>query len=60
MMLAIMTVLVSQKWAQTQSPELSRGPFDTTFRTERECGNENLPGAPEGALLRGCSRWEWR
>eukprot|EP00969_Alexandrium_andersonii_P261243 11549262-Alexandrium_andersonii.AAC.1 len=37
-------------WAQTRSPELSRGPFCTVLRAEREYGNEDLPGAPKGSL----------
>eukprot|EP00969_Alexandrium_andersonii_P196574 8685212-Alexandrium_andersonii.AAC.1 len=34
--------------AQTRSPKLSRGPFRATVCAEREYGNENPPGAPEG------------
>eukprot|EP00969_Alexandrium_andersonii_P249154 11011776-Alexandrium_andersonii.AAC.1 len=37
-----------RKWAQTRPPELSSGPFCATFRAEREYGNENLAGAPQG------------
>eukprot|EP00969_Alexandrium_andersonii_P265763 11744933-Alexandrium_andersonii.AAC.1 len=36
--------------AQTRSPELTRGPFCAMFRAEREYGNENLLGAPEGSF----------
>eukprot|EP00969_Alexandrium_andersonii_P228516 10091907-Alexandrium_andersonii.AAC.1 len=34
--------------AQGRAPELSRHPFCESFRAEREYGNENLPGAPDG------------
>eukprot|EP00969_Alexandrium_andersonii_P001990 88127-Alexandrium_andersonii.AAC.1 len=30
------------------APKLSRGPFCAMVRAEGECGNDNLPGAPEG------------
>eukprot|EP00969_Alexandrium_andersonii_P279617 12359720-Alexandrium_andersonii.AAC.1 len=52
MVLAIMTVLVRKStWAQTRSPELSRGPFCAVVRAEREHGNDNLPGAPWGLVV---------
>eukprot|EP00969_Alexandrium_andersonii_P267172 11806586-Alexandrium_andersonii.AAC.1 len=51
MVLIIALVMVrTSKSALTRSPELSRGPFCTSVRAEREYGNENLPGAPQGSF----------
>eukprot|EP00969_Alexandrium_andersonii_P201458 8901953-Alexandrium_andersonii.AAC.1 len=38
------------KPAQTRPLELTKGPFCAVSRAEREYGNENLPGAPQGSL----------
>eukprot|EP00969_Alexandrium_andersonii_P102328 4516487-Alexandrium_andersonii.AAC.1 len=51
MVLTIMMVMVRRpSFAQTRPPELSRGPFCAMFRAEREYGNEDLAGAPEGSF----------
>eukprot|EP00969_Alexandrium_andersonii_P007210 314387-Alexandrium_andersonii.AAC.1 len=51
MALTIILVMVSRPTsAQAWSPELSRGPFCVVVRAEREHGNENLSGAPEGSF----------
>eukprot|EP00969_Alexandrium_andersonii_P183034 8087359-Alexandrium_andersonii.AAC.1 len=57
MVLTITTVMVRRpKSAQTWPPELSRGPFCTIFRAEREYGNENPTRARLGLDLDGRSR----
>eukprot|EP00969_Alexandrium_andersonii_P023031 1007417-Alexandrium_andersonii.AAC.1 len=51
MMLTItMVMVVRPTSAQTRPPDLSRGPFCAVVRAERECGNDNLHGAPQGSL----------
>eukprot|EP00969_Alexandrium_andersonii_P362741 15460364-Alexandrium_andersonii.AAC.1 len=56
----VVVVMASPKQAQNRSPELSRGPFCAALRAERECGNENLPGARLGLVLDSFSGWARR
>eukprot|EP00969_Alexandrium_andersonii_P114790 5076078-Alexandrium_andersonii.AAC.1 len=52
MVLTVVTVLVRRpRWAQTRSPEVSRGPFCAVVRAERGYGNENLLGASWGLVF---------
>eukprot|EP00969_Alexandrium_andersonii_P350555 15433486-Alexandrium_andersonii.AAC.1 len=61
MVLTVMRVTIRRSTsAQTRSPELSRDPSCTTFRAERECGNEKRPWSSLGLVVCGCSHWTWR
>eukprot|EP00969_Alexandrium_andersonii_P370944 15478426-Alexandrium_andersonii.AAC.1 len=50
MVMTMGVVTPSPSRARNSSSEHSRGPFCATVRTEREYGNENLPGALEGSF----------
>eukprot|EP00969_Alexandrium_andersonii_P297899 13166755-Alexandrium_andersonii.AAC.1 len=46
----IMVMVPLPTSAEERHPELSRGPFCAIVRAVRECGNENLPGPPDGSF----------